>query len=374
MSDAEWDSDEGEPDAHRWQNPQSAMTPDASGGMTVITVTAQKFRRLMADAESGKDKMDKQFTQSFDARDWAKAFVEHVTANPAIATDEGTMIGWFANAIMRGYDEYPRRQAASASLDREGLAIRADEVQREMTRYCAGLDHWHEMPVVVEGWLRVFESLQAAAAPRVPAPQVEAITILEAIEAALNGESVSGFMESFPVVRHVQDLVQERYLCKCNKRPAPAPSADREGLAALVEHLRRQRDFSERTFGPGRRTAGVVDHIRKELLEIEAKPDDLSEWIDVVILGFDGAWRAGYSPEQIVEALVAKQAKNERREWPDWRTAPPNKAIEHVRAAPRSEGERRCRDCGATSPSTTCDATGFACVMVPAPPRKAGAR
>lgn len=49
------------------------------------------------------------FTQSFDARDWAAAFVAHVQANPAIATDEGTMIGWFANAIMRGYDEHARK-------------------------------------------------------------------------------------------------------------------------------------------------------------------------------------------------------------------------------------------------------------------------
>lgn len=49
------------------------------------------------------------FTQSFDARDWAKAFVEHVTAKPTIATDEGTMISWFANAIMRGWDEHARR-------------------------------------------------------------------------------------------------------------------------------------------------------------------------------------------------------------------------------------------------------------------------
>ena len=35
-----------------------------------------------------------------------------------------------------------------------------DEVQREMTRYCAGIDQWDAMPVVVEGWLRVFEGLQ----------------------------------------------------------------------------------------------------------------------------------------------------------------------------------------------------------------------
>ncbi len=99
----------------------------------------------------------------------------------------------------------------------------------------------------------------------------------------------------------------------------------------LVKHLYRQRAFSERAFGPGDRTAGVIDHIRKELVEIEAVPGDVSEWIDVVLLAFDGAWRSGYSPEQIAAALEAKQSKNERRNWPDWRTADPGKAIEHVR-------------------------------------------
>ena len=102
----------------------------------------------------------------------------------------------------------------------------------------------------------------------------------------------------------------------------------------LVAHLHRQRAFSARTFGPGARTAGVLDHIRKELREIEAKPDDLSEWIDVVLLTCDGAWRAGHTPEQIAETLAAKLAHNEAREWPDWRTADPDKAIEHVKTVP----------------------------------------
>ena len=106
----------------------------------------------------------------------------------------------------------------------------------------------------------------------------------------------------------------------------------------LVKHLYRQRDFSRKTFGPGDRTEGVVDHIRKELCEIEHDPDDIEEWVDVIILAFDGAWRAGWAPEQIVEALVAKQMKNEGRVWPDWRTAPAGKAIEHVRET--SEGDR----------------------------------
>lgn len=43
--------------------------------------------------------------QHFDARVWAKEFVDHVKAKPEIATDEGAMSAWFANALMRGHDE-----------------------------------------------------------------------------------------------------------------------------------------------------------------------------------------------------------------------------------------------------------------------------
>lgn len=99
----------------------------------------------------------------------------------------------------------------------------------------------------------------------------------------------------------------------------------------LIAHLYRQRAFSRATFGPGQRTQGVCDHIRKELKEIEQAPSDLSEWVDVTLLALDGAWRAGYTPEQIAAGIAAKQDKNERRDWPDWRTADPDKAIEHVR-------------------------------------------
>lgn len=99
----------------------------------------------------------------------------------------------------------------------------------------------------------------------------------------------------------------------------------------LVQHLYRQRAFSRGTFGPGRRTSGVIDHIRKELAEIEKEPWEIEEWIDVVILALDGAWRTGASPEEIAEVLAEKQARNELRDWPDWRTADPDKAIEHNR-------------------------------------------
>jgi hypothetical protein len=101
----------------------------------------------------------------------------------------------------------------------------------------------------------------------------------------------------------------------------------------LVAHLTRQIKFSGATFGPGARTAGVCDHIRKELVEVEESGGSLAEWIDVVILALDGAWRSGATPQAIVEALLAKQSKNEGRVWPDWRLAEPGKAIEHVRDA-----------------------------------------
>ena len=49
----------------------------------------------------------------------------------------------------------------------------------------------------------------------------------------------------------------------------------------------------------------------------------------------------------IIAALVAKQDKNERREWPDWRTVPKDRAIEHKRGPVADQGERggKDRDC-----------------------------
>lgn len=98
----------------------------------------------------------------------------------------------------------------------------------------------------------------------------------------------------------------------------------------LIDHLKRQIAFSERTFGPGPRTKMVLDHLRKELVEIENNPTDLEEWIDVVLLALDGAWRAGYKPQEIADQLSAKLYKNEVRTWPDWRLSNPNQAIEHI--------------------------------------------
>lgn len=118
----------------------------------------------------------------------------------------------------------------------------------------------------------------------------------------------------------------------------------------LKQHLLRQMAFSHATFGPGRRMRGVIDHIRKELKEVEkaeTHEDRVSEWVDVVILALDGLTRElifsrdrprGSPAVAAADAcgkILGKQSKNEAREWPDWREAEWGKAIEHVR---RPEG------------------------------------
>ena len=49
---------------------------------------------------------------SFDARDWAKAFCK-IAKQHGHDLDEGWMTTWFANALMRGYDERTAQEPVS---------------------------------------------------------------------------------------------------------------------------------------------------------------------------------------------------------------------------------------------------------------------
>lgn len=109
------------------------------------------------------------------------------------------------------------------------------------------------------------------------------------------------------------------------------------------KYLEERAAWSIETFGPldhqrDTRAAAILDHIRKELIEIERSPHDLEEWIDVISLALDGALRcAGAASTEILPALVAKLEKCKARTWPDWRTHPPGNAVEHVRAPHRAQ-------------------------------------
>jgi hypothetical protein len=97
----------------------------------------------------------------------------------------------------------------------------------------------------------------------------------------------------------------------------------------MADYVRAQRLWSGLTFGMGKRTHGITAHIAKELEEIRANPDDLSEWIDVMILAIDGYWRHGGSGMELMNALRAKQLVNFSRKWPSIR--PDDEATEHIR-------------------------------------------
>ena len=83
----------------------------------------------------------------------------------------------------------------------------------------------------------------------------------------------------------------------------------------IKKFLEDQKSWSREVFGTGRRTIGICDHIRHELIEIENDPDNLEEWIDVLLLAFDATWRLDASPKDVVETLLKKQHKNINREW-----------------------------------------------------------
>ena len=97
----------------------------------------------------------------------------------------------------------------------------------------------------------------------------------------------------------------------------------------LQQYADIQRLWSLVTFGPDRRTVGLAKHIQKELLEIQADPDDVREWIDVIILAIDGYWRHGGRPEELAQMLQEKQRINIDRAWPA--PLPEDQPTEHLR-------------------------------------------
>lgn len=125
----------------------------------------------------------------------------------------------------------------------------------------------------------------------------------------------------------------------------------------LKHHLRRQIAFSKATYGPGERRQMAIDHIKKELDEV-SQDGDPREWVDLVLLSLDGLWRSlafdgdqrtsdhvyvlrhnekemratwNSLPELVCLLIEEKQCENEERNWPDWRTSDPNKALDRDR-------------------------------------------
>lgn len=70
------------------------------------TETIKEELYCMAATTPEKDTSEREFYKSFNGAVWAKAFREIAIELGYSDMPEEWLIGWFANAIMRGYDEY----------------------------------------------------------------------------------------------------------------------------------------------------------------------------------------------------------------------------------------------------------------------------
>jgi hypothetical protein len=112
---------------------------------------------------------------------------------------------------------------------------------------------------------------------------------------------------------------------------------------SMVSVLASQITWSAKTFGTEARKEGLLRHIERECNEVRTAEsggsNELSEWIDIVMLALDGAWRREWSStfyttneavaEEVVTALLAKMAVNQAREWPA-PGVPEDQPVEHV--------------------------------------------
>jgi hypothetical protein len=71
----------------------------------------------------------------------------------------------------------------------------------------------------------------------------------------------------------------------------------------LLDYLHAHNEWSARTFGTDQRTTSIITHIRNEIVEVRNTPHDLIEYIDIVILAFDGAFVTNHQPTHVVHAL-----------------------------------------------------------------------
>lgn len=106
---------------------------------------------------------------------------------------------------------------------------------------------------------------------------------------------------------------------------------ERKVIKHLGRMLARQFEWSRSTFGLEYRPTALIKHVRKELVEIEAKPTDPVEWVDVALLALDAAWRsARLSGEMLATLIITKMNTNRARKWsePD-----ADGCVQHVREA-----------------------------------------
>lgn len=106
----------------------------------------------------------------------------------------------------------------------------------------------------------------------------------------------------------------------------------------LLGYLERHKEWSERTFGTHDRIRGLANHLISEAAEVAVEPNDAEEWVDAIIIAFDGLLNLGLHPSEITALLVAKQSRNFQRSWP--KNVPADRPVEHVKAFEKLREEK----------------------------------
>lgn len=88
--------------------------------------------------------------------------------------------------------------------------------------------------------------------------------------------------------------------------------------------------WSDATFGTPeeRGPEGPLQHLAKEVVEVQEAPDDLEEYADCLMLLVDAARRAGYGLMELIDAWGRKLDICKAREWP---VPVPGQPCEHIR-------------------------------------------
>jgi hypothetical protein len=115
----------------------------------------------------------------------------------------------------------------------------------------------------------------------------------------------------------------------------------KEIIMDFKHYLIRKIQWSIKTFGQGKRTNGVLQHISREIEEVKGSNGSAKEWVDLVILSLDGLCRElvynkpGMSEvaasNAAITLLMEKQLENEAREWPPVDEANQDVAIAHLK-------------------------------------------
>lgn len=91
--------------SERWRKETETGTPWDDGYVSGLGHCADELDAFLVGEH---EKTAVPASESFDARDWGREFIQEMAVDPSIATDERRMTNWFASALMRGYDEARR--------------------------------------------------------------------------------------------------------------------------------------------------------------------------------------------------------------------------------------------------------------------------